>query len=328
MQNKLDTYPIISIVTPNYNYGQFIAETIESIIFQKGDFLIDYIIVDAKSTDDSMEKINFYKNYLEKNYELVEVNGNAFFTNEYLQNTSSIEKQPISISCRGVKYTIISEKDNGQYNAIRKGFSKSIGSIMAYLNSDDFYLPNAFAKVIDKLYFSEFMWLKGINGVYDKKNGTLCTHYSNMVTDYSNWLIKRNYYNSINAPGIQQESCFWKRDLYEQVDGIDDSYNLAADFELWLKFSRKAYLMQIDSNLSGIRNHDLQKSSQIDDYKKEVKLILNKYNIFFSKRKLWFYNLVHKSYNFHRTNDSLFLIYLYKKFIVLFNKLRKGEIYR
>ena len=58
---------IITIVTPSYNQGQFIAETIESVIFQKGNFYIDYIIMDGGSKDNTIDVLRYYENFLRKN---------------------------------------------------------------------------------------------------------------------------------------------------------------------------------------------------------------------------------------------------------------------
>ena len=86
MQNKTELdIPIISIVTPNYNYGKYIAETIESVIFQKGTFYIDYIIIDGLSTDNSLDIIEHYSNYLSSNYETKTYKDSVFYIdNKYL----------------------------------------------------------------------------------------------------------------------------------------------------------------------------------------------------------------------------------------------------
>ena len=96
-------WPRISIVTPSYNQGQFIEETIRSILLQ-GYPDLEYIIIDGGSTDQSVEIIKKYEPWL------------TYW---------------------------VSEKDRGQAHAINKGFARVSGEIGGYLNSDDFYLPNA-----------------------------------------------------------------------------------------------------------------------------------------------------------------------------------------
>lgn len=103
-------WPRISIVTPSYNQGQFIEETIRSILLQ-GYPNLEYIVIDGGSTDDTIEIIRKYERHL------------AHW---------------------------VSEKDRGQSHAINKGMACATGDIRAYLNSDDTYLEGAFAKVADR----------------------------------------------------------------------------------------------------------------------------------------------------------------------------------
>src|SRR6266702_635663 len=117
MNNSGPEFPVISIVTPSYNQGAFLAETIESVIGQEGDFAIDYTIVDGGSSDDSVDIIRDYEARLH--------NG----------------KWPVA--CRGVTLRWTGERDKGQTDALMKGFRMSQGEILAWLNSDDTYLPGA-----------------------------------------------------------------------------------------------------------------------------------------------------------------------------------------
>jgi glycosyltransferase involved in cell wall biosynthesis len=103
----LNPYPKISIIVPSFNQGQFIEDTILSIINQ--DYKqVEIIIIDGGSTDNSVELIKKYESHL--NY-------------------------------------WVSEKDSGQSEAINKGFEKASGDIITWLNSDDCYEPNALQKV-------------------------------------------------------------------------------------------------------------------------------------------------------------------------------------
>ncbi len=104
-------WPRISIVTPNYNYGQFLEETIRSVLLQ-GYPDLEYIIIDGGSTDNSVEIIKKYEPWL------------AYW---------------------------VSEPDRGQSDAINKGLQRATGEIAAWLNSDDTYLPGTLAVVANAL---------------------------------------------------------------------------------------------------------------------------------------------------------------------------------
>jgi len=103
--------PLVSIITPSYNQGRYIEETLLSVL--KQDYpRIEYLVIDGGSTDNSVEVINKYRDRL------------AFF---------------------------VSEKDRGQSDAINKGFKKATGEIIAWLNSDDVYTEHAVSRAVDVL---------------------------------------------------------------------------------------------------------------------------------------------------------------------------------
>ncbi len=100
-------WPRITIVTPSYNQGQYIEETIRSVLLQ-GYPNLEYIVIDGGSTDDSVETIKRYGPWL------------TYW---------------------------VSEPDKGQADALAKGFAKASGSLLGWLNSDDLHLPHTLATV-------------------------------------------------------------------------------------------------------------------------------------------------------------------------------------
>ncbi|MCA1632245.1 MAG: glycosyltransferase [Acidobacteria bacterium] len=114
--------PKLSIVTPSFNQGKFLEETIRSVLDQ-GYEPLEYIVIDGGSTDESVRIIRRYEKHL------------AYW---------------------------VSEKDRGQVHAINKGIERATGDLFAYINSDDVYLPGAFAAVAG--YFAshpDCEWLCG-----------------------------------------------------------------------------------------------------------------------------------------------------------------------
>ncbi len=231
----------LSIITPCYNSEKFISETIESVIYQKGNFDIEYILVDGKSNDGTIEIVN---RYIEKNI-----------------------RGDLEIRCNDLKIKFISEKDNGMYDALVKGIKDSTGDIIAYINSDDFYLPNAFSTVAEVFENNrQVQWITGINTNYNEE-GQIIT--MKMPFKYNKKFIRGGVYGKY-LPYIQQESTFWKRKLLDDIDlNKLKSYKLAGDYYLWNSFAINNELIIVKSALAGFRIVKGQLSSDCKKYMKE-----------------------------------------------------------
>ena len=199
--------PRITIVTPSFNQGAYLERTICSVLDQ-GYPNLEYMVVDGGSTDQSLSIIERYADRL------------SYW---------------------------VSEPDDGMYHAVQKGFERSTGEIMAWINSDDMYHRGAFRTVAQ--IFTDFPRVRWVTGVptifdeYDRIVGTL------PLPQWSKWKFYLGEYQ-----WIQQESTFWHRTLWEQIGGsIDTSVSLAADFALWLSFFRYERLYSVQSALGGFR---------------------------------------------------------------------------
>lgn len=220
----MNNYPKISIITPNFNGAKYLEATILSVINQEYPNL-EYIIIDGSSTDDSVDIIKKYEDKI------------SFW---------------------------ISEPDNGIYDAIQKGFDKSTGDIMAWINSDDMYYKNSFSIVAEIFSnFKDINWLMGIPTFYDEYGRTI------HVSNFKRW-SRFNYYTK-DYQWIQQESVFWRRKLWEKVERkIKTDLKLAGDLDLWLRFFRYDKLYTLNALLSGFR---IRSKNQLSlDFQKEYRL--------------------------------------------------------
>jgi len=250
-----------SIITPVYNGEKTIAETIESILSQEGDFEIEYIIQDGGSTDSTIKIVESYAD---------RVNAGQY-----------------PIRCNKVSIRYSSEKDGGMYDAIEKGFAHTTGDVMAYLNADDIYLPQAFATAAEIfVQYPDIEWVKGINTT-SNETGEIIAQGSCFLYR-QDWLQKGIYGRS--APFIQQESVFWKRSLWEKVQPKTSSFRLAGDYALWVAFATHASLWSFNKPVSIFRRHPGQLSSSMEAYRNEQEKIAP-HNFLLEKRVVLFFSL-------------------------------------
>ena len=225
--DKNNNHLKISIVTPNFNGAKYIEETILSILGQNYPNL-EYIIIDGGSTDNSVEIIKKYESQLSH---------------------------------------WVSEPDKGLYDAIQKGFDKSTGEIMAWLNSDDMYHKNSLivvASIFENLI--DVNWFMGIPSTIDEHGNTIA------VSNLKKW-SKLDYYSG-HFEWIQQESTFWRRSLWEQANAtLSTEMKYAGDLDLWLRFFRYEKLYVTRALLGGFRMQSANQLSLdfLDDYLKEAR---------------------------------------------------------
>lgn len=230
-----------SIITPTYNSQRFIRETIESVINQKGEFSIEYTIIDNCSTDQTRQIVEEYIDLLES------------------------DKFPIK--CNGVYIKFISGRDSSMYEAIKNGFDQATGNIYAWINSDDIYLPGAF-DVIKRTFskYQQVQWLKGITSYINENSNIFATGLCNFYQQ--NWIIQGVYGPVMHF--IQQDSVFWRPALWDKSGGIDSNYKAAGDYALWRKFAQHEPLYSINALVSCFRKVSGQKSADIKSYWQEV----------------------------------------------------------
>lgn len=244
-------WPRISIVTPSFNQGQFLDETIRSVLSQ-GYPNLEYLIIDGGSTDNSIEIIKNYEPWL------------AYW---------------------------VSEPDRGQSHAINKGFSRSSGEIMAWINSDDYYLPGAFVQVALTFKENNTQWCAGeckfllANG--GEKNG-----WGKPVPEIERWFV---------GPMVMQPGVFWKREIWDHSNKIDDTMEYSFDYDLWFQFVKhQPFPYWIDDLIAVFRIHDKSKTyNYLDRFRQEDKVIHNRYQFLIPKAdqkfKVWVLKKEHRA---------------------------------
>ena len=166
---------------------------------------------------------------------------------------------------------LIIEPDQGMYDALDKGFKLTTGAVMGWINSDDMLHPNALLTV--KRIFEdlpEVEWLTGCRTVFDEQDCCVATEPA------ASW--SRAKVLSGDYKWIQQESTFWRRNLYEKAGGfVSQDFKLAGDFELWSRFFAHAQLYSTDALLGGfrVRRENQASLEGLSRYEEEVKAIID-----------------------------------------------------
>ena len=205
--------PKISIVTPSFNQAEYLESTIESVLSQ-GYPNLEYIIIDGGSSDGSVEIIKRYKTYL------------SYW---------------------------VSEPDQGQYNAINKGFAHATGEILGWINSSDLFCPWTF-KVLASV-FDENQDVQWITSSYPLRWDIYGLPVKmKQVKGY----CKESFFQ--NRLNIMQEATFWRKSLWDKAGAsLSEKFSHAADFELWARFFTLNNLYSIGVPLGGNRIHSQQK---------------------------------------------------------------------
>lgn len=235
MKSHSKDFPKISIITPSFNQGRFLEQTILSVINQNYPN-IEYIIIDGGSTDNSVEIIKKYQHSL---------------------------------------HYWCSEPDRGHYDAINIGFSKATGDVLAWLNSDDMYCPWALktiGSIFGEL--PEVHWLSTLTRLHWDENG-YCIEAANFPGFSKQAFLNGINLPWDGTWPIQQESTFWRRSLWDKVGGINIDFQLAGDFDLWTQFYKTTELYGLNSPLGGFRIHQHQRSHQVLQYREEARRSLD-----------------------------------------------------
>ena len=202
----------VSIVTPSFNQANYVERTVESVLSQHGDFELEYLVIDGGSTDGTLAILRRY----------------------------------------GGRIHLVSEPDRGQSDAINKGFRMATGEILAWLNSDDTYLPGALDTAVATLRRGA-RWCFGECRIIDERDREI----RRPIARYKTWLARRFSLRRLLAAGnfIPQPATFFRREIFEQAGSLEEQFHLAMDYDLWLRFARLGGPHFIHRPLANFRWH-------------------------------------------------------------------------
>lgn len=211
--------PKISIITVSYNQGEFLAAAIDSVLDQNYPNL-EYIVIDGGSTDGSVETIQSYDDRID------------FW---------------------------ISEPDEGQSQALNKGFARATGEIIGWLNSDDTYTPGTFHAVASVFSDPEVQIAMSEEFAFIQRDGIAYSSLTNSFVDHDH-LVR--FWTS-GGMTINQPCVFFRRSLFEKVGGqLDETLDLAMDYDLWLRLTRHAPIKIVPGIWANYRMHNESKSGR------------------------------------------------------------------
>lgn len=219
----------ITVVTPSFNQASYLEETIVSVLTQNYPWL-EYIIIDGGSQDGSVDIIRKYEESL------------AYW---------------------------VSEPDSGQTSALNKGFRRATGDVVAYLNSDDIYLPNCLSRVNEALTQTTSSWLGGACQFFDA-TGVRFVESTRPPRRAPRWF---------HHCWLSQPAVFWRRTLFAKHGYFDESLRYCMDYDFWLRLvaAREEFLF-LDEPLAAFRWHPASKTvAETGGFAAEDNLIKRRY---------------------------------------------------
>jgi glycosyltransferase involved in cell wall biosynthesis len=207
---------LISIVTPSYNQSRYLEETMQSVLSQDYPH-VEYIVVDGSSTDATVKIIKKYEDQL------------AWW---------------------------VSENDQGQTDAINKGFARATGDVLAWINSDDTYEPGAFTAAVQYLQGHREVGMVYGDCNYIDEAGNVIGTFNAAQTNYR--LLRQGYTH------IPQQSMFFRADLWKQIGPLDPTFYFAMDYDLWTRIAARAPIRYIPQTWANFRLHTAGKTLLAD----------------------------------------------------------------
>jgi GT2 family glycosyltransferase len=207
----LSPQPLVSIVTPSFNQASFLEQTMRSVL-EQGYPRLEYFVVDGGSTDGSVDIIRHYADRLAG---------------------------------------WVSEKDRGQADAIRKGMARASGEIVAWLNSDDFYLPDTVSSTVQTFrQYPDAVLVYGDMLAVDEEGQTL------NLLNYRQLSLE----DLLRFQIIGQPAVFFRRDAYDRTGGLDIGFHYMLDHHLWIRLAQLGRIVHVPQAWAAARYHPQAKN--------------------------------------------------------------------
>lgn len=204
-------HPLVSIITPSYNQARYLEQTLRSVLEQDYPH-IEYIVIDGASTDGSADIIRKYADRL------------AYW---------------------------VSEKDSGQAEAINKGLARATGEMIAWINSDDFYLPGAVTAAVKAFEAHPQAGLVyGDTVAVDEKGEFI--HFPH----YAQWTLE----DLLTFHILGQPAVFMRRDVLLKAGFLDPSFHFLLDHHLWIRMAALAPMVYLPQRWAAGRFHESAKN--------------------------------------------------------------------
>ena len=197
---------LVSIITPSYNQAKYLEQTILSVLSQDHP-RIEYIVVDGASTDGSVDIIKKYADKL-----------------THWEST----------------------KDNGQADAINKGFARATGEIVAWLNSDDYYLPGTISAAVK---------------VFEENPNVVLVYGNMLAVDENGQTFNTLTYKQLTLEDllcfqiIGQPAVFMRRSALQKTNGLDLTFHFLLDHLLWIKITKQGRFLHVNQTWAAARYH-------------------------------------------------------------------------
>jgi len=210
--------PLVSIVTPSLNQGAFVERTMESVLSQSGDFDVEYLVQDGGSTDGTLAILERHRD----------------------------------------RISLVVEPDEGQADAINRGFRRARGEILGWLNSDDLLRPGAVQAAVEAFRAAPAaLWLHGRCDIVDEADRIV----RRPIAAYKDLRARRHRMDRLLVENyVSQMTVFWRRSLQDQVGLLDPSLRYTFDYDLWLRFAAVAPPLYLTRTLAAFRWHVASKS--------------------------------------------------------------------